>query len=97
MPSYWTTLVHKDVLTTKPRQSGREECAEKQRGLSYMNTFFPHCPLRQEDHYWPDTGAGSASLHYYAAVDTVLTKRNLSSICLSVRAESGTAMVTAAG
>lgn len=66
-------------------------------GSVYMNTFFPHCPLRQEDHYWPDTGAGSTSLHYYAAVDTVLTKRNLSSICLSVRAESGTAMVTAAG
>lgn len=61
-----------------------------------MNTFFPHCPLRQEDHYWLDTCSGSTRLHYYAAVDTGLTKRNLSSICLSGRAEPGTAMLAAA-
>lgn len=66
-------------------------------GSLYMNTFFPHCPLRQEDHYWLDTCAGSTGLHYYAAVDTGLTKRNLSSICLSVRAESGTAMQAKVG
>lgn len=58
-----------------------------------MNTFFPHCPLRQEHHYWLDTRSGSTSLHYYAPVDTGLTKRNLSSICLSGRAESGTAVL----
>lgn len=52
--------------------------------------------LRQEDHYWLDTRSGSTSPHYYAAVDTGLTKRNLSSICLSGRAESGTATLAAA-
>lgn len=62
-----------------------------------MNSSGAHCPLRQEDHYWLDTCAGSTSLHYYAAVDTGLTKRNLSSICLSGGAESGTAGVAASG
>lgn len=62
-------------------------------GSVCMNTFFPHCPLRQEDHYWLDTCSGSNSLHYDAAVDTGLTKRNLSSIYLSGRAESGTIML----
>lgn len=61
-----------------------------------MNRFLPHCPLRQEDHYWLDTCSGSTSLHYYAAVDTGLTKRNLSCICLSGRAESGAAMLQGA-
>lgn len=64
-------------------------------GCVCVNAFFPHCPLRQEDHYWLDTCSGSGSLHYYAAVDTGLTKRNLSSICLSGRAESGTAALAA--
>lgn len=79
----------------KTVQEGRMYRAAE--GSVCMNTFFPHCPLRQEDHYWLDTCAGSTGLHYYAAVDTGLTKRNLSSICLSGRAESGTALLAAAG
>lgn len=78
----------------KTVQGGRMYRAAE--GSVSMNTFFPHCPLRQEDHYWLDTRAGSTSLHYYAAVDTGLTKRNLSSICLSGGAESGTAMLAVA-
>ncbi|CAB1416675.1 unnamed protein product [Pleuronectes platessa] len=44
---------------------------------------------RQEDYYWLDTSAGSTGLHYYAAGDAGLTKRKLSSVSLSGRAESG--------
>lgn len=44
---------------------------------------------RQEDHYRLDRLAGSTGQHYYAAVNTGLTKRNLSRICLSLTAESG--------
>lgn len=81
-------------INAKARKERMYGAAE---GSICMNTFFPHCPLRQEDHYWLDTCAGSTSLHYYAAVDTGLTKRNLSSICLSGRAESGTGTLATAG